>query len=160
MVAILFQPQCVREIPSEGRPEHHCSAQSKSWLLMYWKHKEPGHQQVWYWPSFPGIFQSWKGMINTLRLRKNGRHFPDHIFKRTCLNENYCILMKIPLKFVPQGSINNSLALVQIMAWCRSGNKPSHYDVKSQSFNPGLQYPHLHGPVHTPDNNRWDTPPV
>ena len=35
-----------------------------------------------------------------------------------------------------------------------------HYDVKSQSFNPGLQYPHLHGPVHTPDNNRWDTPPV
>ena len=28
-----------------------------------------------------------------------------------------------------------------------------HYDVKSQSFNPGLQYPHLHGPVHTPDNN-------
>ena len=35
-----------------------------------------------------------------------------------------------------------------------------HYDVKSQSFNPGLQYPHLHGPVHTPDNNRWDAPPV
>ena len=35
-----------------------------------------------------------------------------------------------------------------------------HYDEKSQSFNPGLQYPHLHGPVHTPDNNRWDTPPV
>ena len=26
--------------------------------------------------------------------------------------------------------------------------------------NPGLQYPALHGPVHTPDNNRWDTPPV
>ena len=31
---------------------------------------------------------------------------------------------------------------------------------KALSFNPGLQYPHLHGPVHTPDNNRWDTPPV
>ena len=39
-------------------------------------------------------------------------------------------------------------------------SRRSHYDVKSQSFNPGLQYPHLHGPVHTPDNNRWDTPPV
>ena len=24
---------------------------------------------------------------------------------------------------------------------------------------PGLQYPTLHGPVHTPDNNRWDTSP-
>ena len=35
-----------------------------------------------------------------------------------------------------------------------------HYVDKSQSLNPGLQYPHLHGPVHTPDNNRWDTPPV
>ena len=45
---------------------------------------------------------------------------------------------------------------------CRlTGAKPlSHYDVKAQSFNPGLQYPHLHGPVHTPDNNRWYTPPV
>ena len=35
-----------------------------------------------------------------------------------------------------------------------------HYDGKAPSYNPGLQYPHLHGPVHTPDNNRWDTPPV
>ena len=35
-----------------------------------------------------------------------------------------------------------------------------HYDGKALSYNPGLQYPHLHGPVHTPDSNRWDTPPV
>ena len=35
-----------------------------------------------------------------------------------------------------------------------------HYDDRSQSYNSGLQYPHLHGPVHTPDNNRWDTPPI
>ena len=35
-----------------------------------------------------------------------------------------------------------------------------HYDVRALSYNPGLQYPHLHGLVHTPDNNRWDTPPV
>ena len=35
-----------------------------------------------------------------------------------------------------------------------------HYDGNGLSFNPGLQYPHLHGTVHTPDNNRWDTPPV
>ena len=47
--------------------------------------------------------------------------------------------------------------------WCdrqKFRKRCNHYDVKSQSFNPGLQYPHLHGPVHTPDNNRWDTPPV
>ena len=35
-----------------------------------------------------------------------------------------------------------------------------HYDGNALSFNPGLQYPPLHGPVHTPDNNRWDTPSV
>ena len=35
-----------------------------------------------------------------------------------------------------------------------------HYDGSALSCNPGLQYPHLHGPVYTPDNNRWDTPPV
>ena len=36
----------------------------------------------------------------------------------------------------------------------------SHYDGKALSYNPGLQLPHLHGPAHTPDNNRWDTPPI
>ena len=24
---------------------------------MFWRRKEPGHQQTWYWPSFPGIFR-------------------------------------------------------------------------------------------------------
>ena len=40
------------------------------------------------------------------------------------------------------------------------GADAGHYDGNTLSFNPGLQNPHLHGPVHTPDNNRWDTPPV
>ena len=31
---------------------------------------------------------------------------------------------RISLKFVPKGPINNILALVQIMAWCPSGDKP------------------------------------
>ena len=37
---------------------------------------------------------------------------------------------------------------------------PHHDDGRALRGNPGLQYPHLHGPVHTPDNNRWDTPAV
>ena len=32
--------------------------------------------------------------------------------------------MKIILKCVSQGTINNNLALVQIMVWCRLGDKP------------------------------------
>ena len=62
--------------------------------------------------------------INTLRPRQNGRRFADDTFKRIFLNENVRISIKISLKFVPKGPINNIPALVQIMAWRRSGDKP------------------------------------
>ena len=61
---------------------------------------------------------------NTLRTRQNGRRFADDTFKRIFLNENIRIWISISLKFVPKGRINNIPALVQIMAWCRPGDKP------------------------------------
>ena len=57
--------------------------------------------------------------FNTLRPRQNGRRFADDTFKRIFLNENVRISIKISLKFVPKGPINNNPALVQIMAWRR-----------------------------------------
>ena len=60
----------------------------------------------------------------TLRPRQNGRRFPDDTFNRIFMNENVRISIKISLKFVPKGPINNYPALVQIMAWRQSGNKP------------------------------------
>ena len=65
--------------------------------------------------------------INTLRPRQNGRRFADDTFKCFFLNENVGNLIEISLKFVPKSPINNIPALVQIMAWRRSGDKPSHY---------------------------------
>ena len=62
--------------------------------------------------------------INTLWPRHHGRHFADDTFKRIFLNENDIISIKISLKFVPEGPINNIPALVQIMAWRRPGDKP------------------------------------
>ena len=62
--------------------------------------------------------------VNTLRLRQDGRHFPDDIFKCIFLNENVLISIKISLKFVPKGPINKIPALAQIMAWRRPGGKP------------------------------------
>ena len=50
---------------------------------------------------------------NTLGPRLNGRHFPDDIFKGTFLNDNVYISIKISLKFVSNGPINNIPALVQ-----------------------------------------------
>ena len=62
--------------------------------------------------------------LNTLRLRQNGRHFADDIFKCIFLNENVWKPIKISLKFVPESPINNILALAQIMARHRPGHKP------------------------------------
>ena len=61
--------------------------------------------------------------VNTSRPRQDGHHFPDDIFK-CVLNENLQIFIKMSLTFVPKGPINNIPALVQIMAWRRSGDKP------------------------------------
>ena len=62
--------------------------------------------------------------VNTLRPRQNGRHFPDDIFKWIFLNQNVWISINISLKFVPSGPINNIPTWVQVMAWCRPGDKP------------------------------------
>ena len=63
-------------------------------------------------------------LFNTLRLRQNGHRFADDTFKLIFLNEYVRILIKISLKFVPKGRINNNPSLDQIIAWRRSGDKP------------------------------------
>ena len=62
--------------------------------------------------------------VNSSSPRQNGRHFTDDIFKCIFLNENVWISIKISLKFVPKGPINNIPALVQIIARHRPGDKP------------------------------------
>ena len=63
-------------------------------------------------------------LVNSLRPRQNGPHFPDDIFKCIFLNENVWISIKISLKFALKSLINNIPALVQIMAWRRQGGMP------------------------------------
>ena len=62
--------------------------------------------------------------LNTLRPKQNGRYIADNILKCIFLNESDWISLKISLKFVPRGPINNIPALVQTMAWRRPGDKP------------------------------------
>ena len=45
------------------------------------------------------------------------------VFKSIFLNENFYILMKISQRSIPEGLIDNKSALVQIMAWRRTGDK-------------------------------------
>ena len=62
-------------------------------------------------------------VLNSLS-RQEGRHFPDGIFKCIILNDIVQISINISLKLVPKGPDDNCPALVQIMAWRRTGDKP------------------------------------
>ena len=57
-------------------------------------------------------------------LREKRCHFTDNIFKCIFLNENVWIVIKISLKIVPEGPINNIPELDQIMASLRPCNRP------------------------------------
>ena len=50
--------------------------------------------------------------FNRMTPEQNGRCFADDIFKCIFLNEKFCISVRISLKFVPKGQINNIPALV------------------------------------------------
>ena len=62
--------------------------------------------------------------IRTGGARQNERQFPDDISKCIFLNESIWILIKISLKFIPKGQINNIPSLIQIMACRLVGAKP------------------------------------
>ena len=76
------------------------------WLFMFslicvWINRWVNNREETKWPPF------------------RRRYFQTHFF-----NENVRIFIKISLTFVPKGPINDNPALVQIMAWRRSGDKP------------------------------------
>ena len=50
----------------------------------------------------------------------------EDIFKCIFMNEKLQILIRISLKFVTKGPIDNKSAVVQVIAWRRTGDKPLH----------------------------------
>ena len=49
-----------------------------------------------------------------------------------CVNVKLCILIRISLKFVPKGPIDNTSGSVQVMVWRRTGDKPLHEPMLTQ----------------------------
>ena len=47
-----------------------------------------------------------------------------HVSKCIFLNENFCFLIQISLEFVHKGPIDDKRALVKVMTWRRTGDKP------------------------------------
>ena len=56
------------------------------------------------------------------------------------LNENFFIWIHISLKFVPKGPIDNKSALVQVMAWRRTGDKPLSEPMLNQFTDAYMRY--------------------
>ena len=50
--------------------------------------------------------------VNSSSPGQNGRHFPDDIFKCVFMNEKFCILIQISLKFVTKDPIKNIPAYI------------------------------------------------
>ena len=109
------------EIPTDHVSIMNCSLPV---ILCRWEDPQPTTVSINHMADTASQFSVVWWVLNTLRPRQNGRHFPDDILKCILFNENVSIPIKISLKFVHEGPINNIPALVQIMAWRRPGDKP------------------------------------
>ena len=63
----------------------------------------------------------------------------DDIFKWIFLCENERIQIQISLKFVPKSPIDNKPALVQVMDWRRTGDKPLSEPMMTQVTDPYMR---------------------
>ena len=80
----------------------------------------------------------WK--LNILEPRGDDRPFSD-IFVSIFFDENIWISIKISLKFVAKGPFDNKSVLVEIMAWCPTGDKPLLEPMMTQFSGAHLRHP-------------------
>ena len=64
----------------------------------------------------------------------------DDILNCIFLTENDRIAIQISLKFAPVGPIDNTPALVQVMAWRRTGDKPLPEQMTTQFINTYIRH--------------------
>ena len=108
--------------PSDARMRH-----KSLFFLLYAR----GDQESSGMPSW--VTTGSKNGINSSPLNKMADTFADDILKRILLNENVTISIKISLKFVSRGWNDNWSALVKVMAWHRTGDKPQ-YELMTTRF--------------------------
>ena len=66
--------------------------------------------------------------------------FADESFKCVFMNEKFYILMQFSLMFVPKVPIDNKSALVEIMAWQQTGDKPLPEPMLTQYKQANMQH--------------------
>ena len=78
--------------------------------------------------------------INSSSPGQNVHHLTDETFKILFLNEKFCILILISLKFVLEGHIDRKSALVEVMAWHWAGKKTLPEPMLTQFTDTYMQY--------------------
>ena len=75
-----------------------------------------------------------------LHRSKTATILADGIFKYVFLNENDRIPMKMSLKCFTKCPVDNKPALIQVMAWRRTGDKPLHKPMMAQVTNAYIRH--------------------
>ena len=92
--------------PAWASPIHHVLTGSSI------RHGLPSWLALWpSWNITPSAYKDLHAYLFTLRLRQSGHHFADDIFECIFLNAHLWIVIKISLKFVPKGQINNIILI-------------------------------------------------
>ena len=92
---LISRAAALQEPPSMGVIS--CLTKSYQWDMLFW-------QPLLGWLS-------WHFINNSSPPGQNGHHFADDIFRCIFVNEKFCILIRISLKFVSKGLIDNNPAL-------------------------------------------------
>ena len=72
--------------------------------------------------------------VDTLMPKQNGHQFTG-IFPYIFIKENFCILIPISLKFVPEDPTRNKSVLFQAMALLQKGDRPLTDPMLTQIYN-------------------------
>ena len=80
------------------------------------------------------------GSLTNLPLDKMAAIMADDIFNCILLNKNDRIPIHISLKYVPMSPFDNESALVQVMAWHRTGDKPLPGPMTTQFMDAYMQH--------------------
>ena len=62
------------------------------------------------------------------------------LYSQFLMIEKFCISILISPKFVAKGSIDNKPGFVQVMAWCRTGDKPLTEPMQTQFIDAYVRY--------------------
>ena len=79
-------------------------------------------------------------LVNPSPPGKNGRHFDRWPFQMKFFNENGRIPIQISLKFGPKSPLDTKPGMIQVMAWCRTGDKPLPESMMTQFTDTYMRY--------------------